>query len=104
MVDRYGTRNVELILVSDAGVVQNISNLLKSGTDAKTFNIGLQRTAGAAGRQPQLLIAVANQSPINALQATGSTSADQFFELVLSEAEKSAIPLSAAARYFMLEK
>ena len=104
MVDRYGTRNVELILVSDAGVVQNISNLLKSGTDAKTFNIGLQRTTGAAGRQPQLLIAVANQSPINALQATGSTSADQFFKLVLSEAEKSAIPLSAAARYFMLEK
>ena len=48
MVDRYGTRNVELILVSDSGTVQNLSNLLKPGTDAKTFNIGIKRAEGPA--------------------------------------------------------
>ena len=69
MVDRYGTRNVELILVSDSGTVQNVSNLLKPGTDAKTFNIGIKRAEGPGGRQPQLLIAIASPSPISALQA-----------------------------------
>jgi len=104
MVDRYGTRNVELILVSDSGTVQNVSNLLKPGTDAKTFNIGIKRAEGPGGRQPQLLIAIASPSPISALQASGSAKADQFFERVLSEAAKSAVPLSAVARYFVLEK
>jgi len=104
IVDRYGTRNVELILVSDAGIVQNISNLLKPGTDAKTFNIGMRRTEGAGGRQPQLLMAVASPSPLNALQVSRLTNADQFFERVLSEAAKSAVPLSAVARYFMLDQ
>jgi serine/threonine protein kinase len=104
MVEHYGTRDVELILVSDSGTVQNISNLLKPGTDAKTFNIGMRRTEGAGGRQPQLLIAVASPSPLHALQASGPTNADQFFERVLSEAVKSAVPLGAVARYFMLEK
>ena len=104
MVDRHGTRNVELFLVSDTGTVQNISNLLKAGTDAKIFNIGMRRTEGAGGRQPQLLIAVASPSPLNALQASGPTNADPFFKRVLSEAEKSAVPLSAVARYFMLEQ
>ena len=82
MVDRYGTRNVELILVSDSGTVQNVSNLLKPGTDAKTFNIGTNAPKAPRGRQPQLLIAIASPSPINALQASGSAKADQFFERV----------------------
>ena len=104
MVDRYGTRNVELILVSDSGAVQNVSNLLKQGTDAKTFSIGIQRTEGPRGRQPQLLIAIASPSPLSALQASSPAKADQFFERVLSEAAKSATPLSAVARYFVLEQ
>ncbi len=104
MVDHYGTRQVALILVSDAGIVQNLSNLLKPGTDAKTFNIGMKRPEGTTGRQPQLLIAVTSPLPVNALQAGQSAKADQFFFRVLSEAAKSGTPLSAAARYFMLEQ
>src|SRR5262249_29921983 len=39
-IENFGARHVELLLVSDTGQVQNISYLLKEGTDAKTFSIG----------------------------------------------------------------
>ena len=104
MVDHYGTRQVALLLVSNSGNVQNVSKLLKPGTDAKTFNIGIGRADGAGGRQPQLLIAVASPSTVSALQPGEPTQADEFFGRVLSETAKSRTPLSATARYFILEK
>jgi hypothetical protein len=104
MVDRYGTRIVDLILVSDTGAVKNVSNQLKPGTDAKTFNIGMPGTDGTAGRQPQLLIAVASSAPVDAIQLRQPAEAEQFFPNVLSDAARSGKSLSAVARYFMLEK
>jgi serine/threonine-protein kinase len=104
MVDRYGTRDVALILVSDTGMVQNVSSLLKLGTDAKSFNIGMRRTEGAAGRQPQLLMAVTSSSPVDALRPGQSAEAEKFFPQVLSDAARTGKSLSAVARYFMLEK
>jgi serine/threonine-protein kinase len=103
MVDRYGTGNVDLILVSDAGMVQNVSSLLKPGTDAKTFDIGMRRTEGVAGRQPQILIAVASSSSVESLRLGQPAGVDQFFSRVLSDAARSGTSLSAVARYFMLE-
>jgi hypothetical protein len=105
VVDHFGsTSNVDLILVSDAGRVQNLSRLLKLGTGAKTFDIGMKRPEGSAGRQPQLLIAVVSPSPIDALRPAQPIDADQFFPRVLSDAAQSGKSLSAAARYFTLEK
>jgi hypothetical protein len=106
MVDRYGARDVALILVSDTGMVQNVSGLLKPGTDAKSFNIGMRRTEGAAGRQPQLLIAVTSPSPVDSLRPGQPAQAEKFFPQVLSDAARSGkvTSLSAVARYFMLEK
>ena len=102
MVDRYGARNVDLIMVSDTGTVQNVA--LKSGTDAKTFNVSMRRNEGDAGRQPQLLIAVASSSPIDALRLRQPTDAEQFFANLLSNATRSSTSMTAVARYFMLEK
>jgi serine/threonine-protein kinase len=104
MIDRFGDRNVDLILVSDGGIVQNLSRLLKAGTDAKTFNIGMQRTEGSAGRQPQLLMAIATTSPLASLRPAQPAAAEGFFSNVLNEAMRAGQPLSAAARYFMLQK
>jgi serine/threonine-protein kinase len=104
LVDHYDTRNVHLILVSETGEVQNVSDQLKPGTDAKTFAIKIQRNGGPAGRQPQLLIAIANAASIAALQENGPIRAAPYFEQLLSEAAKSGAPLSATARYVMLEK
>jgi serine/threonine-protein kinase len=103
IVDRFGTRNVDLILVSDTGTVQNLSNLLRPGTDAKTFNIGIRSTEDLTGRQPQLLMVIASPSPVNALKSGILTDANQFFPGVLTEVARSGTPLGAVVRYFMLE-
>ena len=103
MVDSYGERQVTLLLVSDAGTVQNVSNLLKPGVDSKNFALGLKRAEAIAGRKPQLLIAVATSSPIGALQSNEQAKANHFFPRVLIEATGSGTPISAVARYFSLE-
>jgi serine/threonine-protein kinase len=103
MVDRYGNRNVELLLVSDAGTVQNISGLLKQGIDAKTFSIGLQPRGEAPGSYPQLLVAVTSSQPLKVLQFTQPTSAQQLFPAIIAEAEQSKQRISVAARYFRLD-
>ena len=103
MIDRYGDRNVHLVLVSDAGMVQNVSQLLKPGTDARTFKIGMQRADQNGGRQPQLLIAIASAAPFASLGPGQPVAAEDFFRNVLSEAARSGGSLSATGRYFMLE-
>jgi Protein kinase domain len=100
-IEGFGNRNVDLLLVSDGGTVQNVSHLLKSGLDAKTFNIGMRREA-LSGSQPQLLIAVATARPFDALRPPAQ--AGPFFTAVLAEADKTRQVVSAAARYFKLEQ
>jgi serine/threonine-protein kinase len=102
-VDNYGLRQIELLLISDSGQVQNVTGLLKDGTDAKTFSLGMQRADGGGG-QPQLLMAVASPRVIDALRPAKPMQADQFFLLALSEAERAGLKLSATARYFKLER
>jgi serine/threonine-protein kinase len=100
-IEGFGNRNVDLLLVSDGGMVQNVSHLLKSGLDAKTFNIGMRREA-LSGSQPQLLIAVATPRPFDSLRAPAQ--AGPFFTAVLAESDKTRQAVSAAARYFKLEQ
>jgi Protein kinase domain len=100
-IEGFGNRNVELLLVSDDGMVQNVSHLLRSGLDAKTFNIGMRRK-DLSGSQPQLLIAVATARPFDALRPPAQ--AGSFFTAVLAEADRSRQAISASARYFKLEQ
>jgi len=102
-IENFGVRHVELLLVSDSGLVQNVSYALKDGTDAKTFSLGMQRTEGAGG-QPQLLLAVASPRLLEALRPSRPMPADQFFLLAQSEAARAGLTLSATARYFKLER
>jgi len=99
-IEGFGNRNVSLLLVSDGGMVQNVSQLLKSGLDAKTFSIGMRRDA-LSGSQPQLLIALVTPKPFDSLRPTGQ--ADQYFTAVLAESERTRQVVSATARYFKLE-
>jgi serine/threonine-protein kinase len=103
IVDSYGERQIALLLVSDSGTVQNVSNLLKPGMDSKNFALGLKRAEGVTGRKPQLLIAIATPSPIGVLQSGEPAKADQFFPTVLREAASAGTPIGATARYFSLE-
>jgi len=101
-VEGFGSANVELLLVSDAGRVHNVSNLLKPATEGKSFEIGMKRE-GLSGSQPQLLIAVATAKPLEALRMTAPVDAQQLFPAVLAEAERTRQNVGAMARYFKLE-
>jgi serine/threonine-protein kinase len=103
-VDRFGSRNVELLLVSDGGMVQNLSNLLKPGTDAKSFSIGMQQRDGVTGSQPQLLVAIASAQPLPGLRPGRAVAASEFFPAVLTEAERAGQTLGVTARYFKLDR
>jgi hypothetical protein len=77
MVDRFGNLNVELLLVSDAGTVQNVTTLMRPGTDGKPFSIGMSKSSSGPESQPQLLVAIASVRPLTALQLPGAVGADQ---------------------------
>jgi serine/threonine-protein kinase len=102
-VDGFGSRNVELLVATDAGTVQNVSHLLKPGADAKTFTIGRSDIAWASGGQPQLLIVVASPLPLKALQFDRPVAADRVFPAALGEAERANQPIAAMARYFKID-
>ena len=79
-VENIGIRHVELLLVTDAGMVQNISSLLKDGTRRENLQ---PRPAAQRwhGGQPQLLMAVTSPRVIDALRPSQPVQADQFFLL-----------------------
>jgi serine/threonine-protein kinase len=103
-VERFGSRHIELLLVTDRGTVQNVSNLLKPGIDAKSFSIGLQQRPDATGSLPQLLVVVASPRPLQTLQSGQPAGADQLFPALLSEATRSGQTLGVTARYFRLDR
>jgi len=103
-VDSGGSRNIELLLVSDTGFAQNLSHLLKPGAGARSFNVDMRRNAGPRGGQPQLLIAVASPLPLEALRPGRPIRANQLFAAALSDAAKTGQPVAAVARYFKLER
>jgi serine/threonine-protein kinase len=102
-ITEFGDRNVELLLVSDDGFVHNLTGMLKSMGDTKSFNIRLQKTDSGPA-QPQLLIAIADAKPLEALKPAQLASAEQVFAKLLAEALQSGQSLNVSARYFKLEK
>jgi hypothetical protein len=102
-IDNLGNRPVELLLISDAGQVNNVSYALKEAVNGKTFAIGL-RELDDSGSQPQLVMAVASIQAMSSLRLDKPVPADQFFPQVLKEAQQVALAVSATARYFKLEK
>jgi serine/threonine protein kinase len=101
-VEGAGNDSVQLLLVSDEGEVQDLSGLLKSAGDARSFTRRMQR-AGAAGAQPQLLVAVTSTKPLETLKDAKSP-ADRLFPLALVEAARTGQSIGAAILYFKLEK
>jgi hypothetical protein len=98
-VDGYGDRHVELLLVSDQGAVQNVTRLLKPGTDGTHFDMRVQRT-GEPAAQPELLVAVASSQTLEALREVNMASADQVFARALDEARRTGQVVGATVQYF----
>jgi serine/threonine protein kinase, bacterial len=100
-IENFANRVVELLLVSDSGEVQNLSYLLKPGTDSLSFSIGMQRNNGGSG--PQLVMAVATSRVLDSLRQPRPMAGDTFFLQALSEAQRSNVTIATAARYFRLK-
>jgi serine/threonine-protein kinase len=99
-IENFANRVVELLLVSDSGEVQNLSYLLKPGTDSLSFSIGMQRSGGASG--PQLIMAVATSKVLDSLRQPRPMPADTFFLQAISEAQRNNVIIATAARFVRL--
>ena len=102
-IENFANRVVELLLISDNGLVQNMSYLLKPGTDALSFAIDIPRSDEASGTS-QLVMAVATPRVLDSLRQPAPTPADQFFLQALAEAQRANITISASARHFIIQK
>jgi serine/threonine-protein kinase len=104
-IENFANRVVELLLISEDGQVQNLSYLLKPGTDALSFAIDMKRSeSGLGANVPQLVMAVATPRVLDSLRQPTATPADQFFLQVLSEAQRANVSINAAARYVTIQK
>jgi serine/threonine protein kinase len=104
-IENFANRVVELLLVSEDGQVQNLSYLLKPGTDALSFAINMKRAeSGLGANVPQLVMAVATPRVLDSLRQPTAMPADQFFLQVLSEAQRANVTINAAARYVTIQK
>jgi serine/threonine-protein kinase len=103
-IENFANRVVELLLIPGDGEVQNLSYLLKAGTDALSFSIDLQGPKENLGSNaPQLIMAVATPRVLDSLRQPRPTPADQFFLQVLSEAQRANMTITASARYVTIE-
>jgi serine/threonine-protein kinase len=100
-IENFANRVVELLLVSEGGEVQNLSYLLKPGTDSLSFSIGMQRNGNANG--PQLIMAVTTTRVLDSLRQPRPMAADTFFLQALSEAQRNNLTIATAARYVRLQ-
>lgn len=101
-IEGVGNNSVQLLLVSDEGAVQDLTGLLKPSGDGRSFNLRMQRS-GAAGAQPQLLVAVTSARPLETLKDAKST-ASSLFPLALVEATRTGQAIGAAVLYFKLDR
>ncbi|MBV9561784.1 MAG: serine/threonine protein kinase [Bradyrhizobium sp.] len=100
-IENFANRVVELLLVSDGGEVQNLSYLLKPGTDSLSFSIGIRRSGG--GDSPQLVMAVATPQVLDSLRQPRPMAADTFFLQAISEARRNNVTMATSARYFRIK-
>lgn len=102
-IENVSNKMVEFLLITDNGQVQNLSPLLKPGTDSMSFTIGLQRNQSDASPL-QLLVAIASAQPLPSLQNRQPVAADIFFPQALKEAKDANTLVTATVRFFKLEK
>ncbi len=103
-IENFANRVVELLLISDNGMVQNMSYLLKPGTDALSFAIPVPRSDQASANTSQLVMAVATPRVLDSLRQPVPTPADQFFLQAFAEAQRANVTISATARHFTVQK
>jgi hypothetical protein len=87
-VGGFGSENLELLLVGADGRVEKLRSLVAP--------------AGQTA-QPQLLIAIVSDLPIEALKPAVLDKADRLFGIIFSETQQASNMVNAAIKYFKLE-
>jgi serine/threonine-protein kinase len=104
-------KNIELVLVTEDGKVENVSRYMVSdcsrgcAIDGASFEISIpmQLKPGGEG-EPKLLIAVSSTEPLSTLKTDAPVAASTFFPRVLVEAAQRTQGFAAATKYFKLVK
>jgi len=103
-IAEFGDRHVELLLISDDGVVSKMTEPLKQSGDIKTFSFRLMKE-NPDSPPGQLLFVVASSKPLEALKLPpGGSPAEQVFTRALAEKLQTRQSVNVSWRYFRLEK
>ena len=97
-VDRYGNRDIQVLLVGPRGSINPI--MLKDGIDAKTFTVKLPAFSDRS--EPVLLMAVAGGPGLRNMRF--DRRAEEFFSDILKETGGTNDAPSVAVRYFRIER
>jgi serine/threonine-protein kinase len=103
-IAEFADRYVELVLISDDGIVSKLMEPLKQSGNIKTFSFGLVKEN--LGSPPgQLLFVVASSKPLEALKLPpAGLPAEQVFTRTLAEKLQARQTVNVGWRYFRLEK
>jgi serine/threonine-protein kinase len=102
-ITEFGDRPVELLLITDDGVVSKVTEPLKQSGDIKTFSFRLVKDRDSP--PGQLLFVVASSKPIEALKLPPSGSpAEQVFTRALAEKLQTRQTFNVSWKYFRLVK
>lgn len=99
-IENVGNRHVELLLITDGGLVQNMSTLMKPALDSFSFSIGIKRNEPSAA--PELLMAVSTPQPVPALRPPQAMMAETFFAQSFGDSRDPDAGVAAVVRYFRL--
>jgi hypothetical protein len=99
----FGSQELVLLLVADDGSVRNLTNVLRTTGNTKSFSVQVQ-SSGYQRAQPNLLLAIAENKPLDALTRAPLGSADQVFAQLLVEVQRDGRTLSVGTRFFTVEK
>jgi serine/threonine-protein kinase len=94
--------HLSLLLVSEDGLVRNVTGGLTPGGPSRPFRFPVWRTLAPPG-QPQLLIAVDSSRPLTSLAFRGSKAGALVFPATLAEASRSGEALTATLAYFKVD-
>ena len=103
-IAEFADRYVELLLISDDGIVSKPMEPLQQSGNTKTFAFRLRKEKVDAP-PGQLLLAVASSKPLQALKLPpDGLPAEQVFTRVLAEKLQTRQPVNVDWRYFRLVK
>lgn len=95
--------NLELLLIDDAGEIQNASPALGAGRDRREFGLGLKQSQPGP-QLPQLIMAVASAQPIPALKFQGKMPLAGVLDALTKTIESAAEPPAVAIKFIGLRR